>query len=129
MHELEDGFVAYCVVFSVICFQAGIVGSLFKFRAGGSSYLAADHGACLLARRGERHRATAATGKVDCIHCIVICRNNAIMVILQCQINNRILDRQLAIANICCVPICAYLDGAVLNNQIAAISCINSATV
>ena len=127
MHELEDGFVAYCVVFSVICFQVGIVGSLFKFRAGGSSYIAGDHGRGLLAQCGECHR--AATGKVNRIHCGVTCLNNAIRAIIQCQINSRIFDRQPAIFNTCCEPLCAYRDVAVLNNQIAAIFCINSVTV
>ena len=74
MHELEDGFAA-AVVFAVIVLIGIIVGSLFKFRAGGSSYLAADHGACLIARRGERHRAAA--GKVDLIHRVDMCIDNA----------------------------------------------------
>ena len=50
------------------------------------------------------------------------------MVIIQCQINNRILDGQLALFKICRIALRAYLDGAVLNNQIAAIFCPNSIT-
>ena len=79
MHELEDGFVAGCIVFAVIVLRGTIVivGALYAFRAGGSNrYRAADHGACLIARRGKRHRAAA--GKVDCIRRAVICINNAI---------------------------------------------------
>ena len=125
MHELEDGFAA-AVVCAVIVLIGIIVGSLFKFRAGGSSYLAIDHAACLLARRGERHRAAA--GKVDCIHRGVSCIDNAISFCIQCQINSRIPDGQLALFNICRIALRAYLDGAVLNNQIAAISCPNSLT-
>ena len=125
MHELEDGFVAGCIVFAVIGFQVGIVGSLFKFCAGGSSYRAADHGAArLIARRGERHRAAA--GKVDCIRRIVSCIDNAIMVIIPCQINNRILDGQLALFKICRIAIRSYADDAVLNGQIAAFVCTDT---
>ena len=130
MHELEDGFVAGCVVCAVIVLRGTIVivGALYAFRAGGSNrYRAADHGACLIARCGERHR--AAGGKVNLIRRVVSCLNNAIKGLIQCQINNRILDRQPAFFNTCCEPLCAYRDGAVLNGQIAAISCINSYTV
>ena len=123
MHELEDGFAA-AVVFAVIGFQGGIVDSLFKFRAGGSSYLAADHGRGLIARCGERHRAFG--GKVDCIRRIVSCIDNARMVIIPCQINNRILDGQLALFKICRIALRAYLDGAVLNVQIAATICTDT---
>ena len=127
MHELEDGFVAGCVVIAAIVLIGTIVGALFAFRVGAESHLAADHGARLIARRGERHRAAA--GKVDFIRRVAFCLNNEIPGIIQCQINNRIRDEQLALFNICCESLCAYLDGAVLNNQIAAISCINSYTV
>ena len=124
MHELEDGFAA-AVVFAVIA--VAVRRALFKFRVGAERYRAADHGRGLIARRGERHRATA--GKVDCIRRIVSCIDNAIMVIIPCQINNRILDGQLAVSKICRIAICAYLDGAVLNGQIAATICTDTIVV
>ena len=123
MHELEDGFAA-AVVFAVIVLIGIIVGALYAFRAGGSNrYRAADHGACLIARRGERHRARA--GKVNCILRVVICIDNAISFCIQCQINSRILDRHISF-ELCRITFCSYIDGAVLNNQIAASICTDT---
>ena len=86
MHELEDSLVAGCVVCAVIAVAVRLAN--FVFRVGAESHLASDHGVvCLLARRGERHRASA--GKVDRIRCAAItCPNN--FVIATCS---RQLDR------------------------------------
>ena len=76
MHELEDGYVVGFVVFAVIVFIGTIVifGALYAFRAADESHLAIDHGVCLLARRGERHRVAA--GKVNLIRRDITCLNN-----------------------------------------------------
>ena len=125
MHELEDGFAA-AVVYAAIAVD--VRRAHFAYRVGAENHLAIiDHGVCLLARRGERHRAFA--GKVDFIRRVAFCLNNEMPDIIQCQINSRILDEQLALFNICCESLCAYRDGAVLNPQIAAPVCTNSFTV
>ena len=128
MHELEDGFAAAVVCAAIVLIGTIVIaGALYTFRVGAESHPAADHGARLIAQRGERHRAAA--GKVNFIRRVVFCLNNAIKGIIQCQINSRILDEQLALFNICCESLCAYRDGAVLNPQIAAPVCTNSFTV
>ena len=85
MHELEDGFAAavVCAVIAVAVRRA-----LFAFRAAAESHLASDHGVvCLLARRGERHRAFGRKVNRN-RRAAVICPNNFVIATCSRQLDH-----------------------------------------